>query len=124
MALLKDLRQYRLRRNLDREARLSKRSYKVRLYLVLHGRNHGSGSKRSCVGEPVQQELQAEEMVTVRVGYVNGCEIFAALGDPIYQFLRMLHGQKRVDEGGVAVAIRSVTVLATQARSSLPGGRP
>jgi hypothetical protein len=35
------------------------------------------------MGKPVQQELSVEEMVTVGMGDVNGCEILAALGDPI-----------------------------------------
>jgi len=37
-----------------------------------------------ALGKPVEQEFQTEEMVTVSMGDVNGCEIPAALGDPIY----------------------------------------
>src|SRR6266481_3191424 len=44
-------------------------------------------------------------MVTVGMGDVNACEIFAALGDPIQQLLRMLDRQKRIDEDGVAFAV-------------------
>jgi hypothetical protein len=44
-------------------------------------------------------------MVTVGMGDVNICEIFAALGDPIHQLLRMLDKQKRIDEDGIAFAV-------------------
>src|SRR4029077_20787349 len=44
-------------------------------------------------------------MVTVGMGDVNAREIFAALGDPIQQLLRMLDRQKRIDEDGVAFAV-------------------
>src|SRR5437660_784609 len=44
-------------------------------------------------------------MVTVCMGHVNSCEILAAFGDPIQQLLRMLLGQKRIDEDGIAFAI-------------------
>src|SRR4029077_12104981 len=46
-----------------------------------------------------------EEMVTVGMGDVNGCEILTALGNPIQQLLRMLDRQKRIDKDGVAFAI-------------------
>jgi hypothetical protein len=99
-----DLRYCQLRRNLASEARLPEGTYKVRLDLVLHGRNGGSGGKRSWVWEPVQQKLETEKMVTVGMGDVNGCEIFAALGDPIQQLFRMLHRQEGIDEDGIAFA--------------------
>jgi hypothetical protein len=37
--------------------------------------------------KPVEQELQTEEMVVMGVADVNGREILAAPGNPIYQFL-------------------------------------
>src|ERR1700693_6016109 len=82
-----DLRHCQLRWKLAREARLPEGFYKVRLYLVLHGRNNACRGKRSCVGESLQQELQTEEMVTVGMGDVDGCEIFASLGEPLCQLL-------------------------------------
>jgi len=57
----------------------------------LHGGHGGSRGERSCVGEPVQQEFQAKEVVAVGMGDVNGCEMLADLGKPIDQFLRMLY---------------------------------
>jgi len=102
---VENLWRYQLRWNLARKARLPEGLYEIRAYLVLHGGNRGSGGKRSCVGKPVEQEFQTEEMVTVSMGDVNGCEIPAALGDPIYEFLRMLHGQKRVYKDGIAFAV-------------------
>jgi len=44
-------------------------------------------------------------MVTVGMRDVNACEMFAALGDPIQQLLRMLDRQKRIDEDGIAFAV-------------------
>src|SRR6478672_5039567 len=44
-------------------------------------------------------------MVTVGMGDVNAREIFAALGDPIQQLLRMLDRQKRINEDGIAFAV-------------------
>ena len=68
----------------DRERAVSTvKIQEIRAYLVLHVGNRGRGGKRSCVGKPVEQEFQTKEMVTVSMGDVNGCEILAALGDPI-----------------------------------------
>src|SRR6266403_2857222 len=44
-------------------------------------------------------------MVTVGMGDVNRRSILAALDYPIYQLLGMLHGQKRIDEDGITLAI-------------------
>ena len=80
---VENLWRYQLRWNLARKAWLPEGLYEIRAYLVLHGGNRRSGGKRSCVGKPVEQEFQTEEMVTVSMGDVNGCEILAALRDPI-----------------------------------------
>src|ERR1700730_3053732 len=81
---VEDLRHDQLGRNLTRKPRLPKGTYYVRLDLLLHGRNNGRGGKRFCVGKPVQQEVQAEEMVAMGMSDVNGCEILASLDEPIY----------------------------------------
>ena len=60
----------------------------------------------------------------MRMSDVNTNEILAALGEPVDQILRMLDGQKRINEDGIVFAVISVTVLVTQARSSVPGGSP
>src|ERR1700680_2802920 len=73
-----DFWRYELRWKLAREARLPDGSHKVRLDLVLNGRHNGCGGICSRVGKPVQQELQTEEMVTVRMGNVNSGEILSA----------------------------------------------
>ena len=83
---LEDLGRYQLRRNLAWEPRLPEGFYEVGIHLLSHGSNRGSGGKRSCIRKPVEQELQTEEMVAMGVGDVNGLEILAAPGDPIYQF--------------------------------------
>src|SRR5258708_37977610 len=44
-------------------------------------------------------------MVTVGMGDVNGDEVLAAFRDPVYQLLRMLHGQKGIDEDSVTFAV-------------------
>src|SRR4029077_15842809 len=44
-------------------------------------------------------------MVTGSMGDVNRSQVLAALGDPIYQLLRMLLRQKCIDEDGIALAI-------------------
>src|SRR6266853_1165837 len=80
---VENLWRYQLRWNLARKTRLPEGLYEIRAYLVLHGGNRGRGGKRSCVGKPVEQKFQTKEMVTVSMGDVNGCEILAALGDPI-----------------------------------------
>jgi len=36
-------------------------------------------------------ELQTKEMIAVAMRDVNGCEMLAALGEPIGEFLRMLN---------------------------------
>ena len=63
-------------------------------------------------------------MVTVGMGDVNGDEVLAAFRDPVYQLLRMLHGQKGIDEDSVTFAVNERDGLVTQARFSLPGGKP
>ena len=105
LILFEDLRQYELLRNLARKARFPEGLYKFVAYLVLHGRTSGSGGKRSCIGEPIQQELETQEMIAVGMGDAYGCEILAAVDKPFCQFLRMLHGQKRIDEDGISFTI-------------------
>src|SRR5882672_4203955 len=77
---VENLWRYQLRWNLARKARLPERLYEVRVDLVLHGGNRGSGGKRSCVGKPVEQEFQTEEMIAVSMGDVDGCKILTVLG--------------------------------------------
>ena len=81
-----DLGRYQGRRNLSRKSRLPEGFDEVRTYLLLYGRDRGGCGKRSCVRKPIKQELQTKEMVAMGVGDVNGREILAAPGDPIYQF--------------------------------------
>src|SRR5262249_6321841 len=56
---LQNLRQGQLSWYLAGKSQLPEGSYEVWLYLVLHRCNNMSGGKRSCIWEPVQQELQA-----------------------------------------------------------------
>src|SRR5215831_20540401 len=86
-----DFRKCQLRRNLAREVRLPIRFKKVRLNLLLHRRYGRSRGERSGIGESVEQELQTKEMIAVAMRDVNGCEMLAALGEPIGEFLRMLN---------------------------------
>ena len=51
----------------------------------------------------------------MRMSDVNTNEILATLGEPVDQILRMLDGQKRINEDGIVFAVISVTVLVTQA---------
>src|SRR5215471_8544619 len=44
-------------------------------------------------------------MVAMRMSDVNGNEILATLGEPIDQILRMLDGQKRINEDGIVFAV-------------------
>src|SRR5262249_3838752 len=44
-------------------------------------------------------------MVTMRMSNVNGNEILATLGEPIDEILRMLDGQKRINEDGIVFAV-------------------
>src|SRR5262249_21667776 len=44
-------------------------------------------------------------MVAMRMSDVNGNEILATLGEPIDQILRMLDGQKRINEDGIVFAM-------------------
>src|SRR5579862_4011684 len=60
-------------------------------------------------------------MVTVGMGDVNSCEVLAALDDPIYQLLRMLLGQERIDENGVALAINECDRIGNPSEIFLAG---
>src|SRR5215468_9783180 len=44
-------------------------------------------------------------MVAMRMSDVNANEILATLGEPVYQILRMLDGQKRINEDGIVFAV-------------------
>src|SRR5215469_5488152 len=97
--------QYKLRRNLTRKTHFPERPYKIRLDLVLHAGDGGSSGKRPHVGEPVQYEFQSKEMVAMRMSDVNTNEILATLGEPVEQILRMLDGQKRINEDGIVFTV-------------------
>jgi hypothetical protein len=44
-------------------------------------------------------------MVAMRMSDVNTNEILVTLGDPVDQILRMLDGQKRINENGIVFAV-------------------
>ena len=66
-----DLWRYQMRRNLAWEPRLPEGFDEVRTYLLLHACHRGYCGKRSGTREPVQQELQTQEMVTVSMSNVD-----------------------------------------------------
>src|SRR2546426_11496344 len=72
---IENLRCDQLRRKLSGKARLPDGFYKVGCDLFLNGRNHGCGGDRPGIREPVEQRLQAEVVVTMGVGDVDGDEI-------------------------------------------------
>jgi len=63
-------------------------------------------------------------MVTVGMSDVNGDEVLAAFRDPVYQFLRMLHGQEGIDEDSVTFPVNERNGIGNPGEISLPGGRP
>src|SRR5215472_16005911 len=119
---IENLRRCRLRWKLSRKARFPKRFHELRLDLVLNGRNHGCGRDRSGIGESVEQELQTEEVVAVGMGDVNGDEILAAADDPIRQLVRLLRGQKCIDEQRVARAMNERHCIGDPGKVLLAGG--
>src|SRR6266850_7554291 len=98
---IENLRRHQLRRKLSGKARFPEGPDKLGFDLVLNGRNDRCGGDRFGMGESVEQELQTEVMVTMGVGDVNRDKTLAALDDPIQQLLRVLRGQKRINEYGI-----------------------
>src|SRR6266571_2276911 len=48
---------------------------------------------------------EAEEMVAVAVGDIDSGQVLAVRFDPLYQSVRLLDGEKGVDEDGVALTV-------------------
>src|SRR6266550_3294319 len=55
---------------------------------------------RPGIGKTIQERSDAKEMVAVTVGDINRCQVLAARRDPIYEDVRLLDGDKGVDENG------------------------
>src|SRR5437016_5190541 len=62
-------------------------------------------------------------MVTVGMGDVNGDEVLAAFRDPVYQLLRMLHGQKGIDENSITFAVNERDGIGNPGETFLAGGQ-
>src|SRR5215813_8328117 len=87
---LKNFGCYQRRRKLTREAWFPEGLNVFRIDLVLNGCNDGPSGDCPCVGESVEQLLQPEKVVAVRMCDVDGCKIFAARNDPLQEFLCVL----------------------------------
>src|SRR6266850_920631 len=118
---IENLRRRQLRRKLSGKARLPHGFYEVGCDLFLNGRNHGRGGERSGIGEPVEQYLQTEIVITMSVGQVDCDEILAVLDDPLRQLPRVLGGQERIDEDGIALAMNEGRCIG-HPRKVLPAG--
>jgi hypothetical protein len=63
-------------------------------------------------------------MVTVGMGDVLSDEVLAAFRDPVYQLLRVLHGQKGIDEDSITFAVNERDGIGNPGEIFLAGGKP
>jgi hypothetical protein len=61
----------------------------------------GGDSDRSSVGKAIEDEAEAEPVIAVAVGDVDGRQVLSGGGDPAGQRVCLADGQERVDEDGV-----------------------
>jgi hypothetical protein len=76
----------------------------LRRRLLAHEFHNIRCGHRSGIGKTIQERSDAKEMVAVTVGDINRCQVLAARRDPIYEDVRLLDGDKGVDEDGVSLA--------------------
>ncbi len=76
----------------------------VRRGLLTHEFHNIGRGHRPGIGKTIQERSDAKEMVAVTVGDINRCQVLAARRDPIYEDVRLLDGDKGVDEDGVSLA--------------------
>ena len=62
-------------------------------------------------------------MLAVTVGDINRCQVLAARRNPIYEDVRLLDGDKGVDEDGVSLAKISVDDIGDHLSCFVPGAR-
>ena len=72
----------------------------VRRGVLAHEFHNIGRGDRSGIGKTIQERSDAKEMVAVAVGDIDRCQVLAARLDPIDQGVRLLDGDKGVNEDG------------------------
>ena len=91
-------------RNLAWKQRVPEVREDVRRGLLAHEFHNIARGHRPGIGKTIEERSNAKEMVAVTVGDINRCQVLAARPDPIYEDVRLLDGDKGVDEDGVSLA--------------------
>src|SRR6266436_7772257 len=89
--------------NLAGKTRIPKRSEGFWRCLLAHNLNHLRPRDKAGTWKSIQNCTGAKEMIAVAMGGVDRRQILSARHNPIRQGARLLDGNRRVDQDGVAL---------------------